>query len=105
MKLLVIRPHYSSGILSTLSPLLFTTDALGFYVVRKDKRKYGFKCREKTITPTPVDTVYQQLFLAPRVCEHDICVFTVIPLTPKPRIYMPQRNSSILVPVYTVMFS
>ena len=94
----VLRCHSHSGIL----PI---TEDFGFYAVRKDKRTYSFKCREEIITPMPVDSVYQQLIPTPRVCEHDISVFTVVPLTPKPWIYMPQLNSSILVPVYTVMFS
>jgi hypothetical protein len=80
----VLRTHYPSGILSTLSPLLFTTDAFGFHAVRKDKRAYDFKRHEKIITPIPIYSVYQQPILAPRVCEHDIHVFTVIPLAPKP---------------------
>jgi hypothetical protein len=29
----------------------------------------------------PVDSVYQQLIITPRVCERDISVFTVIPPT------------------------
>jgi hypothetical protein len=66
---------------------------------------HELKCYEDIFTPTPVDSVYQQLILTPRVCEHDICVFIVIPVTLLTRIYTPQLNSSILVPVRTVIFN